>query len=56
VGTGIGDQESTEENKKLVIGLHSTKYGAKKQKMKGKERAVMGGPESPSPIEGCPEI
>jgi hypothetical protein len=56
VGTGIGDRKSTEENKKLVSGLHSTKYRVKKQKMKGKERVVMGGPESPSPVEEHPEI
>jgi hypothetical protein len=39
VGTGIGDRESTEENKKLISGLHSMKYAARKYKMKGKERA-----------------
>jgi hypothetical protein len=55
VGNGIGDGENPEENEKLVNGLHSTRYGVKKQKMKGKERAVMGGPESHSPIERDPE-
>jgi hypothetical protein len=56
VGTGIADRESTEEDKKFISGLRSTKYGAKKQKMKGKERVVIGGPENCSPIEGGLEV
>jgi hypothetical protein len=56
VDPGIGDQESREENQKFVSDPHSMKYGGKKHKTKGKEKTIMGGPESPSPIEGGPEV